>query len=123
VSRGGYGGDKQIQAKKRRNDTMKYLVIASSNGIPIPPEQAINIYKAAIAWTNERIKNGMIEADYIFIGGGGFSIANVNSQEQGYDELLSFPLYPFFDWEVKPLVDWKHAYNSAIELYKKMGAK
>jgi hypothetical protein len=102
---------------------MKYIVIASSNRVPIPPEKGINLYKAATAWTDERLKNGKLDCSYVYVGGGGFSIANVNSQEEGYDALLSYPLYPFFDWEVKPIVDWKHAYNSAIEIYKKMGAK
>ena len=102
---------------------MKYLVIATPRPVPVPPEQAISLYKATIAWIDEREKNGMIDANYIFIGGGGFAITNVDSQEKGYDELLSYPLYPFFEWDVKPLVDWKHAFNSAIELYKKMGTK
>ena len=102
---------------------MKYLVIASSNSVPIPPEMAVNIYKAAIAWMDERIKNGKLDCSYVYVGGGGIAIANVNSQEELFDELLSYPLYSFFYWEVETLVDWKHAYKSVIELYKKMGAK
>lgn len=102
---------------------MKYLVIVSPNQTPLPPEMAVDIYKAAIVWTEERLKNGKIESTYIFNERGGFSIANVNSQEELFDEMLSYPLYPFFDWEITPLVEWKHGYNSVIELYKKMGAK
>jgi hypothetical protein len=102
---------------------MKYLVIANPKTVPIPMDQIVNLYKAAIAWVDERLKNGKIDCTYIYVGGGGFSIGNVNSQEELFDELLSYPLYGFFDWEVKALVDWKHGYNSVIELYKKMGAK
>lgn len=102
---------------------MKYLVIVTPNQTPMPPEMAVNIYKAAIAWTDERLKNGKIETIYIFAERGGFSIANVKSQEELFDEILSYPLYPFFDWDVTPLVEWKHGYNSIIDLYKKMGAK
>ena len=102
---------------------MKYLVIVSPNQTQIPPEMAVNTYKAAIAWTEERLKNGKIESTYIFNERGGFSIANVNSQEELFDEMLSYPLFPFFDWEITPLVEWKHGYNSVIEFYKKMGAK
>jgi hypothetical protein len=102
---------------------MKYLVIANPSLTPIPPEQAVNIYKAAFLWIDERHKNGKIESTYIFNEGGGFSIVNVNSQEELFDAMLSYPLYPFFDWEVKALVEWKHGYNSVIEFYKKMGAK
>ena len=102
---------------------MKYLVIATSNQTPMPPEMAERIYKAGIAWIEERLKNGKIDCTYVFIGGGGLSIGNVNSQEELFDELLSYPLYPFFDWEVTPLVEWKHGYNSAMESYKKMVVK
>jgi hypothetical protein len=102
---------------------MKYLVIGNPSLTPIPPEQAVFIYKAAMDWIDERLKNGKIESHYIFAERGGFSIANVNSVEELFDELLSYPLYPFFDWEAKALVDWKHGYNSIIGLYKKMGAK
>lgn len=102
---------------------MKYLVIANPSLNPIPMDQAVNIYNAAIAWTDEKLKNGKIDCNYVYVGGGGFSIGNANSQEELFDVLLSYPLYPFFNWEVKPLVDWKHAENSVIEFYKKMGAK
>lgn len=102
---------------------MKCLVIANPKPIPIPLEQAVNIYKAATAWTEERLKNGKIDCNFVFVGGGGLAIANVNSQEELFDELLSYPLYGFFDWEVTALVDWKHAFNSVVEFYKKMGAK
>jgi muconolactone delta-isomerase len=102
---------------------MKYLVIGTPNQTPMPLEMAVNIYKAAMAWSDERLKNGKIESFYIFAERGGFSIAKVNSPEELFDELLSYPLYPFFDWEVTALVEWKHGYNSIIEFYKKMGAK
>jgi hypothetical protein len=101
---------------------MKYLVIAHPNPIQIPPEQAVKIYQGAKAWVDERLKNGKIECTYVYVGGGGFSIGNVNSQEELFDELLSYPLYGFFTWEVKALVEWKHGYDSVIEFYKKMGA-
>jgi hypothetical protein len=102
---------------------MKYLVIGIPNLTPIPPQMAVNIYNAAIAWTDERLKNGKLDCQYTFADRGGFAIANVNSQEELFDEMLSYPLYPFFTWEVKALVEWKHSYQSLIGLYKKMGAK
>jgi hypothetical protein len=101
---------------------MKYLIIAHPNTVQVPPAQAVNIYQAATAWVDARLKNGKIECSYIFVGGGGFSIGNVNSQEELFDELLSYPLYGFFSWEVFALVDWKHGYNSVIELHKKLAA-
>jgi hypothetical protein len=102
---------------------MKYLVVANPNHVPVPPEQALGLYKATSAWIDERIKNGRIDVNYTFLGGGGLAIANVETQEQAFAELLSYPLYAFFDWEVKPLVGWQQAFNILIELYTKMGAK
>jgi hypothetical protein len=102
---------------------MKYLFVAIPNHVPVPPEQAIGIYKATSAWIAERKKNGRIDVNYIFVGGGGIAIANVETQEQAFAELLSYPLYAFFDWEVKPLVDWQQSLNTIIEFYTKMGAR
>ena len=102
---------------------MKYLTIGSPKAIPVPPDQAVKLYTAAIAWIDKLIKNGTIEAMYIFPEGGGMAISDVNSQEEAFDLLTSYPLYSFFDWKTKVLVDWKHAYNSIIERYKSMGAK
>jgi muconolactone delta-isomerase len=102
---------------------MKYLVIGKPRPIPIPPDQAITLYNAAIAWADNRIKTGKLDCLYVFPQGGGMAIGNVNSQEEAFDELLSYPLFGFFDWEVDPLTDWKHAYTTVIEMYQKMGAK
>ena len=102
---------------------MKYMVLGRQGSTPIPPEQAVNLYTAAIAWMEERLKNGKIECHYTFPDRGGFAIANVNSAEELDDEILSYPLYPFFDWEVSVLVEWKHSYHSIMGFFKKMGAK
>jgi hypothetical protein len=102
---------------------MKYLVVAKSNQIQIPPERAVGLYKATLAWIDERVKDGRIDVNYTFIGGGGLAIANVNTLEQAFAELLSYPLYAFFEWEVKPLVDYRQAFDIIIEGYTKMGAK
>jgi hypothetical protein len=102
---------------------MKYMVIGNPSSTPIPPDQAVNIYTSAIAWMDERLKNGKIDCHYTFAERGGFAIANVNSPEELFDEMLSYPLYPFFDWEVSVLVEWKHSYHSIIALFKMMGAK
>jgi hypothetical protein len=37
------------------------------------------------------------------------------------DALLDFPMYVFMNWEVIPLVDMSHAYDSLIKLFQKMG--
>ncbi len=102
---------------------MKFLVTARPGSTPIPPEHAVGLYTAAMTWVDERLKNGKLDCHYTFPDRGGFAIANVNSAEELDDEILSYPLYPFFDWEVKVLVEWRHSYNSIMGLFKKMGAR
>ncbi len=102
---------------------MKYLVLGKPRPVMIPPDRAIPLYKSAIAWVDAHIKSGKVDCEYIFPEGGGMAIGNVDSQEEAFDLLSSYPLYGFFDWQVEPLVDWKHAYNSIIEMYTRMGYK
>jgi muconolactone delta-isomerase len=99
---------------------MKYMVTAKPGMIPIPPEQAVALYKAAEAWTEERLKDGRIESTYVFPERGGFSIGNIDSHEELFAELMTYPLYPFFDWEVQVLCDWKESFQRVIEYFEKM---
>jgi hypothetical protein len=98
---------------------MKYLVIARPNAVPIPPDQAGKLYEAAMTWMDNSIKAGKVDNSYVFPGGGGVAIANVNSQEEAFDSLFSYPLYGFFNWQVEALADWKHAYTTILEAFKK----
>jgi len=94
---------------------MKYLVNVSPTLTLIPPEQSANMVKAAMSWCEENAKNGKLECNYIFAeGAGGILIVNVNSHEELFDLLISCPTYPLATWEVKPLCDWKYAFNSVI---------
>ncbi len=102
---------------------MKFLVTGIPGAIPVPPRQGMSLYKAAAAWFEERLKNGRIECHYVFTDQGGFVIANANTHEELFEELLSYPLYPFFTWEVKALCDWKHSYDTIIRIFEKMGAQ
>ncbi|MGE5123782.1 MAG: hypothetical protein ACM3H7_04640 [Acidobacteriaceae bacterium] len=102
---------------------MKYLAIGSPRGLIIPADQLVNLYQTALSWADDQIKSGKIDTMYVFPEGGGMAIGNINSQEEAFDLLTSYPLYGLFDWKVEVLVDWKHAYTSIIERYKGMGAK
>jgi len=89
---------------------MKYLVMATPQPIPIPPE----LFQPARDWIGERIGDQRFECVYLFPGGGGVAIRNAESHEELYDELLAYPLYGFFDWAVEPLVDWEHGFSIII---------
>ena len=52
----------------------------------------------------------------------GIGIANVDSLEAAYDLLDDYPANLFFDWEVHPLVDTRHAVDKSISnMEKAMG--
>ena len=90
---------------------MKFLIMATPLPIPIPPEQGAELYQAASDWIAARVGDGRIDCTYIFIAGGGFAITNAETHEQVFDELLSYPLYRFFGWEVEPLCEWEHTFG------------
>ena len=94
---------------------MKYLVTALSGNTPIPPEQAVELYQAADKWIQERLAEGRLDCIYAFADSGGISIGNGNSHEEVFGTLLTYPLYPYFRWEVKPLCDWGHTSGMIIE--------
>ncbi len=90
-----------------------------SSSMPIPPEAAEELWTAAKAWVATQIDAGTVDCHYLYIGWGGFAIANAPSHEQALALLVGYPLYPFFVWEVKPLCEWRQAYDAHIEMMKK----
>ena len=99
---------------------MKFLVSGTPKNIQIPPEMGVQLYQAAIEWVQDRIDDGRIECHYAFPGGGGFAIVNHDTHELLSDEIMNYPLYNFFDWDVRALTDWHHTYKSGIKLFQKM---
>jgi hypothetical protein len=96
---------------------MKFLITAIPDR-EIPVEMGAALYQAATAWTEERIADGRIESMYVFAQTGGMAIIEVDSHEQVFDELVGYPLYGFFDWEVTALADWRHTYQTLIALFQ-----
>jgi len=101
---------------------MKYLVIAKPGAIPIPPEQGEKLLQASKEWINGKLTDGSIDVTYNFFGGGGFAITNSDSHENVLKELLGYPMYPFFQWEVTPILDQEESFNQYIAFYQKMGS-
>ncbi len=84
---------------------MRFL-IAGKNKYQMPPEMAPAIVDATIAWAKKYTGNGKIEQLWGLAGmsaGGG--IANVDSADELDAIMTEFPLGPFTDIEVHPMVD------------------
>ena len=96
---------------------MKFLIVGEQQA-PIPVEMGADLYRAAIEWFNGGFAAGTVECHYVFADMGGFAIMNAESHEAVFDTLLSYPLFPFFEWEVKALCDWDHTYASLIQYFE-----
>ena len=101
---------------------MKYLVIAKPGMTPIPPEHGADLLKATNDWLDAKLADGSIDVTYNFFGGGGFAISNSDSHENVLANLLSYPMYPFFEWEVKPILDREESLEQYIAFYQRLGS-
>ena len=101
---------------------MKYLTTARPGALPIPPEKGAVLLKAGGDWIKARLSDGSFDCVYNFFGGGGFVIGNADSHEDVLSGLLEYPLYPFFVWEVTPLLDFEESLSAYIEFYQKIAS-
>ncbi|MBI3965301.1 MAG: hypothetical protein HY329_06670 [Chloroflexi bacterium] len=97
---------------------MRVLMLARPQ-FPLPPEQMPNLIQGFKAWYERHRPS--IEAGYFFAGGGGgFGIFNVPDEAALNQIMLEWPLQPFSDIEVRPLLDvetalqhWEQALQAA----------
>lgn len=90
--------------------------------MPIPPDQGAVLLQAGKDWIKAKLADGTLDCVYNFFGGGGIAIGNAESHEDVLRDLLEYPLYPFFTWEVKPLLDMDGSLNQYIEFYKRLAS-
>jgi hypothetical protein len=98
---------------------MKFLVTVRPTGLP-PPIEAV---RAAREWLETRVEDGTFECIYAFPTGGGISIGENESHEQLMDEMLDYPLSPFVEFRVEPLVELGAAFDRFIPYMERMTAQ
>ena len=98
---------------------MKFLVTVKPG--PMPPP--VDLVRQAQDWIQERLDDGTFEAVYAFPHGGGMSIGENESHEQLMEQLMAYPLSPFVEYEVQPLVELDTAFDRFIEFAEKMSAQ
>ncbi|MHA2249491.1 MAG: hypothetical protein ACXAD7_03965 [Candidatus Kariarchaeaceae archaeon] len=86
--------------------------------VPLP-ENYVELVKAANDWLKSKLADGTLDCVYSIVPGGGVAIGNADTHEKIYDDILAYPLFPFFEWDVKPLADTDHALNSVISMLGK----
>ena len=98
---------------------MKFLVTVTPGPMP-PPLEAV---RAAQEWLQARLDEGTFECVYAFPHGGGCSIGENDSHEQLMDQLMDYPLSPFVEYDVTPLVELDAAFDRYVPYMEKIGAQ
>ena len=101
---------------------MKFVIATTPKG-NLPPQLAEPLFVASKQWLADKKNDGTIDITHGFPEGGGLSIANANSHEDLMNTIRDFPLFPFVDWDIRPLVDINTSLDSAVEMFRKMAAQ
>jgi hypothetical protein len=83
---------------------MKYLLIRRPRvGAERPTAQTIRAQKEYVLG---KLKEGVVDCTYAFVGGGGCSIINADSAEKLNEQLFGGPMALFYEYEIRPLSDY-----------------
>ena len=82
---------------------MKYLISAKPGPMPPSPEQ----WDAALEWLEGKVDDGTFDCIYGYLGGGGFSVSNVDSHREALDLMADYPLFGMVTWDVQPVLEFK----------------
>jgi hypothetical protein len=98
---------------------MKFLTIVRPGPMPPPPD----VVRAGQQWLHQKLDDGTFECVYSFVAAGGFSIGNADSIEGQMDLLGEYPLAPFVQYEVHPLVELDYAFEHVLALLDRAAAQ
>jgi hypothetical protein len=98
---------------------MKFLTIVTPGPAPPPVE----LIRSAEEWIDGKLSDGTFECCYAFVQGGGFSVGEADSLEELMDDLLEYPLSPFVDYDVRPLVGVDLAFERFTQVAERMAAQ
>ena len=99
---------------------MRFLIITKTKH-PLPPQLAVGLLDAMMAWTDTYTQSGKMEQVWSFAGhqaGGG--ILNVESLEELDAIMVRMPLAPFSEIKIYGLVDVKDALGRGKQITMEM---
>lgn len=99
---------------------MKYLVSGEQVISASTHEDQVSFLKAASDWVAKSKADGKIEGAYSFVDGGGMFIVNAKDHEELMQLLLTFPLGPFSNLDIRPLLDFTRNAELTIDAVKKI---
>jgi muconolactone delta-isomerase len=97
---------------------MKFLIMTKPKQVSITPEAQLQLIKASREMIPKLLDNGTLECIYTYPQLGGIAIVNVSSHEELMDLLMNFPESTLFNYEIKPLVRYEHAYEKLISAFE-----
>ena len=95
---------------------MKFLVMltAKGGGQQFTKEQFLGMQTASRQYIRDLIEDGTIEGAWATPTGAGYCIVNCNSHEEMFDLIAKYPSSPFLNFEVIPLCDIEHTFNTIL---------
>jgi len=98
---------------------MKYLLIRKPRlGAERPTAQTIRAHKDYVL---SKLKDGVADCVYAFVGGGGCSILNADSPEKLNEQIFSGPMARFYEYEIHPLSDYASFMEAVAQGVERQG--
>jgi len=98
---------------------MKFLTIARPGPMPPPAD----VVRAAQQWVQEKRDDGTFECTYGFVEGGGLAIGIAPTVEGQMDLMLEYPLAPFVQYEVHPLIEADEGFQRLLTMLDRVAAQ
>lgn len=99
---------------------MKYLISGEQVTAASTHEDQVKFLEAAKNWVEKGKVDGKVTGAYSFVDGGGMIIVDVRDHEELAQLLLTFPLGPFSNLDVRPVLDFSRNAELTIEAVKKI---
>ncbi len=99
---------------------MKYLVSGEQVTPGSSHEDQLRFLEAARDWVTKSEAEGKVEGAYSFVDGGGMFIVNAKDHEDLTQFLMTFPLKPFSNLDIRPLLDFTWNAELTIDALKKI---
>ena len=98
---------------------MKFLLIRRPRvGAERPTSQAIRAQKEYVLG---KVKEGVVDCTYAFVGGGGCSIINAESAEKLNEQLFGGPMAMFYEYEIRALSDYASFMDGVAKAAERQG--
>ena len=98
---------------------MKFLLIRRPRpGAERPTSQAIRAQKEYVLG---KVKEGVVDCTFAFVGGGGCSIINADSAEKLNEQLFGGPMALFYEYEIRALSDYASFMEGVAKSMERQG--